>query len=502
MHSRSATFLAAASFFLAGALAAPSARASSMREAPFIDESPKVDGSELYFFRSYEAGRSSYVVILANYQPLEEIHTGPLWFQMDPSALYELHLDNVGDCREHLTFQFRFQNKYLGRTVKVGDKNVPSPFLFSAPISAEDESGLNLIETYTLTVVRGNRRTGVRQPIADARTGETVFRKAPDYYGQKVEGDGGTYRDYARTFIRPIVLPGCPDTGRVLVAQRDDHFMENLGRMFDLFNTDIADPNNTQHSSLHAVSSQVLELELPIDCLLSSPDNPVLGAWSTASLRQARVLRPRPSLDKPDLEGGPWVQVSRVGSSFVNMFMIGLPDKDRFNAGEPKDDAQFMDYFTHPTLPVLLQQRYGLTPPALPRRDLAAFFLSGLPGLNQTEAVCDMLRLNTGVPPVPRGSQLNSGALACYDPGPVFNPANSKCDLAGAPNGRRPGDDVADAFLKASMGFLLPPEQAPDRNKPYNDGVFVNDQQFFEGMPYEPTPHGIHNEGAAINVQF
>ena len=27
-----------------------------------------------------------------------------------PDALYEIHVDNVGDAKEHLTFQFQFTN--------------------------------------------------------------------------------------------------------------------------------------------------------------------------------------------------------------------------------------------------------------------------------------------------------------------------------------------------------------------------------------------------------
>ena len=30
---------------------------------------------------------------------------------MDPTALYEIHVDNDGDAREDLTFQFRFTNR-------------------------------------------------------------------------------------------------------------------------------------------------------------------------------------------------------------------------------------------------------------------------------------------------------------------------------------------------------------------------------------------------------
>ena len=44
-------------------------QASSHREAPNIAGLPKVDGTDLYLFRSYEAGRQGFVTMLANYIP-------------------------------------------------------------------------------------------------------------------------------------------------------------------------------------------------------------------------------------------------------------------------------------------------------------------------------------------------------------------------------------------------------------------------------------------------
>jgi hypothetical protein len=43
----------------AAALPTQQSRASSHREAPFITKNPKVDGTDFYMFRSYEAGRAS-----------------------------------------------------------------------------------------------------------------------------------------------------------------------------------------------------------------------------------------------------------------------------------------------------------------------------------------------------------------------------------------------------------------------------------------------------------
>ena len=44
-------------------------------------------------------------------------------------------------------------------------------------------------------------------------------------------------------------------------------------------------------------------------------------------------------------------------------------------------------------------------------------------------------------------------------------------DVAGFPNGRRPGDDVVDIALRAVMGVLLPAAQAPTGQLPYTDGA-------------------------------
>ena len=79
-------------------LAAPSALASSHREAPFITGSPKVDGTDFYMFRSYEPTRSDFVTLIANYQPLQDAYGGPNYFLLDENAVYEIHIDNDGDA--------------------------------------------------------------------------------------------------------------------------------------------------------------------------------------------------------------------------------------------------------------------------------------------------------------------------------------------------------------------------------------------------------------------
>ena len=122
-----APLVAAATLALAGA-----AQASSHREAPFISGQPKVDASDFYLFNSYEAGRSDYVTLIADYQPMQNGFDGPNYHAMDPNALYEIHVDNNGDGVEDLTFQFRFQSPIANSGAGLGDG--PTFAIFTAAV--------------------------------------------------------------------------------------------------------------------------------------------------------------------------------------------------------------------------------------------------------------------------------------------------------------------------------------------------------------------------------
>ncbi|HEY3254484.1 MAG TPA: DUF4331 family protein, partial [Polyangiaceae bacterium] len=67
---------------LGTSLISDNADASSHREAPFITKNPKVDGTDFYMFKSYEAGRAGFVTLIANYIPLQNQYGGPNFFAM------------------------------------------------------------------------------------------------------------------------------------------------------------------------------------------------------------------------------------------------------------------------------------------------------------------------------------------------------------------------------------------------------------------------------------
>jgi hypothetical protein len=178
-------------------------------------------------------------------------------------------------------------------------------------------------------------------------------------------------------------------------------------------------------------------------------------------MRQGQLLSaaPKSGYQTSAIAGGAWTQVSRLGMPLVNEVVIGLPDKDKFNASKPKDDGQFATYVTNPTLPALVEIALatpGIAPTNFPRNDLVTTFLTGIAGVNQPKAfsattptgvASEMLRLNTAIPPTPEASQNRLGLLGGLLSGP-------NGDLAGYPNGRRPNDDVVDISLIAVMGGL------------------------------------------------
>jgi hypothetical protein len=504
---------------LATVLAPAAGMASSHREAPFITKNPKVDGTDFYMFNSYESSRAGYVTILANYLPLQDAYGGPNYFTLDPDAIYEVHIDNDGDGIEDLTFQFDFDTALKGGTgieLPIGGKNINIPLPVAGSLSGPGDAARNVIETYKLGLIRGPRRGSAPTAISSV-SGSSTFEKPFDNAGTKTIAN---YAAYANQFMYDFDVPGCTPTGvqsgthaRVFVGQRKEGFAVNLGQIFDLVNMGVSalgvTPQNGQ-ADLTGAADQgknivddanvtTLALEIPASCLTKDSSHPIIAGWTTASMRQARVLNPTASFGNAAREGGPWVQVSRLGNPLVNEIVIGLKDKDKFNGSEPKDDAQFADYVTNPSLPILVEIVFGasgaLAPTAYPRADLVAAFLNGVPSVNVlSPTLYEALRLNTAVPATPKASQSPLGAATCFDPpvdnahGPALNLSRTGCDPAGFPNGRRPGDDTVDIALRVAMGFLLDQNHAPIRGAPLVDGAAVNASMFPAAFPYLNTP--------------
>lgn len=521
MRSRSGMFNVLTLSAAVGAVLSGPALASSHAEAPFIKSRPKVDATDFYLFASYEPGREDFITLIANYQPLQDAYGGPNYFSMDPDAIYEIHVDNDGDAQEDITFLFDFDNGLAngdqGFALQIGDDTVPVALKNIGQLGGGDnQSVLNVNETYFVGMIEGDRRSQSPAWAVRPDSGLRLFSKPYDNVGSKTFPEG--YDNYVSSLSNTgeayydVQFDQCPtgsQDGRVFVGQRKESFSVALAQVFDLVNfVPLANalPDDPARNDLADKNITTLALEIHKDCLTGS-GNGVIGGWTTASVRSTQTISLDPTYRRPVDYSGEYRQLSRLSNPLVNELVIGLPDKDRFNVSEPMDDAQFATYVTSPTLPaildILFRDAVGATsdiaPSNLPRTDLVTAFLTGFPGVNQLSTVTpsEMIRLNTGIAATPRDAQVNLGVAGG--------------DLAGFPNGRRPGDDVTDIALRVMMGALChpigvdldangtagdsgdnlglcTPEDAPVGNAPFTDGAPQNAGQFDNAFPYLTTP--------------
>jgi hypothetical protein len=445
---------------------------SSHREAPQISKDPTADSTDVYAFVSPD--RPHTVTLIANYIPLQRPDGGPNFYEFGDDVLYGVHIDNDGDGEADISFEFRF------KTVNT----IPGSFLYNdGPITALHGAGAaqwNRRQTYGLVRVdNGTNRT----TLADDLT------VPPCNIGPLSTPN---YANLAADAVHRFSHAGF--SGHVFAGQRAEGFYVDLGAIFDLGGlrpfewahlSGIVDTMSGVNST-GAVNVHTLALQIPIDQLTANhriprsttDPNAVIGVWTTAARQKARVQND----DGTWSASGPFSQVSRMGNPLVNEVIIGIGDKDRWNALPPTSDGTaFGEYFANPLLGQLLPALYApqifpnlgaynaahasettLADPA--RLDLVAILLTGIPqsvlqaaGLGGAvpptnvggTGVADMLRLNVAQPP---SASTNIFGYLGGDP-------------AGFPNGRRVFDDVATIELRCVAGATLPlvdPSFTPD----------------------------------------
>ena len=105
---------------------------SSHREAPEISKDPVADSTDTYAFVSPD--RPDTVTIITNYIPLEDPAGGPNFFEFGDDVLYRINIDNDGDGKADITYDFIF------KTIV----NNPNSFLYNVgPIGSLDDPNFN-----------------------------------------------------------------------------------------------------------------------------------------------------------------------------------------------------------------------------------------------------------------------------------------------------------------------------------------------------------------------
>jgi hypothetical protein len=499
---------------------------SSHREAPEISKDPVADSTDLYAFMSPD--QPGTVTLIANYIPLEAPDGGPNFYEFSDEVLYSINIDNTGDGFPDISYQFRFT------TVN----NTPGSFLYNdGPITAltppSSTSTWNRQQTYTVS--------RVDMPWNRWRNEGAIVLGSGLLCPPCNIGPLSTpnYAALASAAIHSVSAG--PFSAQVFAGQRAEGFYVDLGALFDLGNlrgfagdhagglaaglmNGMPGVNSTADVNVHT-----LALQIPVDQLTRSTPagvgDPaaVIGVWTTASRQRVHVRGN--GQDGGDFESGPWTQVSRLGNPLTNELLIGIGDKDRWNAMPPTSDGgPFLQYFATPLLPQLLPTLYpGVFPNLLAynngtpntRPDIEAIFLTGIPAkvitpaptftnFNGTGIKADMLRLNTAIAPASSPNSLGLLGL----------------DVAGFPNGRRVFDDVATIALRAvagaTLGFVVPSFSAdgaaglvdfgletgdtPTTGEPGTDLAAKGTEHYLSSFPYLGTPYSGYSNPSVTPV--
>jgi hypothetical protein len=463
-----AALLTAIGLTLAVAGGPDNGRASSHREAPLISEDPVADNTDVYAFVSPD--RPDTVTFVANYVPLEEPAGGPNFNKFGDDVIYAINVDNSGDAKADISYQFRFKTK-------VGN---PNTFLYNTgPINTLTDPDWSIRQSYTVTRVTGKDAGKGSYRRSSAKVLGRNLPTPPVNIGPRSTPNYGA--------LAQAAVSNLPGGIKSFAGQRDDAFYVDLGSVFDLaglrpFNAlhDIPLPTAKGVDGVGGYNTHSIVLQVPISQLKGPKGQTTIGVYANSMRQKIRVIR------GDSIKGsGPWVQVSRLAEPLINEAIIPVGQKDAWNASDPANDSRFLRFYREPELTRLANGLYDAIDNANEknRDDLVAILLTGVPGLNFTgNTKADMLRLNMSIPPtaqVGKGNRL--GVLAG--------------DLAGFPNGRRLEDDVVDIELRALTegygaflnGLLGLPNRSP--NNLLGDGVDTNDFPLRVDFPYLASPH-------------
>ncbi|MEO8537953.1 MAG: DUF4331 domain-containing protein, partial [Betaproteobacteria bacterium] len=303
--------------------------AASHREAPMIAMDPSADNTDFYMFKSWTNPEN--VVFILNAIPLQEPGGGPNYYNFGDDVLYRISVDTNADGKEDLSYEVRFKTELRGPLTSL---ELPLAYVALPPIKTldgEGSEGLILRQSYTVTQVRGHVRVPLGTKTMYAVPSRVGPRTMPDYEGLAAQG-----------------IYALANGGKIFAGQRDETFYIDVGAAFDTLNFRRTPPvlkpeedandavNPFGNDQLSGYNVNTIAIEVPISSVTSNP-NAVIGAYASTERQKVRVLRS--PQDKPEVNAGPSIQVSRLANPLVNELIIGTDRKDEWNATDPSNEA-------------------------------------------------------------------------------------------------------------------------------------------------------------------
>ncbi|HUQ79608.1 MAG TPA: DUF4331 family protein [Gemmatimonadaceae bacterium] len=230
----------------AAALAAVAARtyASDHQDTPFVEFNQRFDVNDVYAFPSPREGRV--VLVLGTSSPLTPAGTPTAAFGSKSEVLYQLKIDNTGDAREDLVFQFTFTGPAHNQKIRVQGPASP-----------------NQVGT-TNTLLGGKKELmGNTGQVLGSPNGLQVFAGARD----------DPFFIDLEAFFR--ILPDRkPEAGPLSTITQGAFTFRSPGAAVDY---------------LKGINDLAIVVELPLTELTANGAHPKFGVWGTTS--KARIAR-------------------------------------------------------------------------------------------------------------------------------------------------------------------------------------------------------------------
>ena len=237
---------------------------------------PLADNTDTYAFVSPDAPDT--VTLIANWIPLEAPGGGPNFYKFGDDVLYRINIDNNGDAKDDIVYEFRFKTRIRNKHT----------FLYNTgPIASIDDPNFNMRQTYTVTRIDRHGRRVLGSDLATPPV-NVGLRSTPNY---ETLGDAGIHT--------------LADGSKVFAGQRDDPFFVDLGSVFDLLGLR---PFNPAHliplpgapgvDGLNGVNVHTIALQVPKNKLTHDGSagtdpantNSIIGVYSTTLRKRLRLI--------------------------------------------------------------------------------------------------------------------------------------------------------------------------------------------------------------------
>lgn len=501
------------------------AAASSHQDAPLISLDDPANTTDVYAFITERDGREYLTTALSVY-PFQEPGIGPNSYRFDEEVRYTIHVstgDDIAGGRSTIAYEFQFETEFANTDTILQT--------FLGPVQPNGDqfpANQNLRQTYTVTKVTAATReretiaTGLEVPVNNQGLVTPFYNQGND--GRNEARPGVATEDA----LDPYTQFGIHEEGghQFFAGQRDDAFYADIQSIFDL-DFSFSGPNKP-FDSQGGYNVHTIVVSIPLEEVVTrggSRRNPTVeqaqfaGVFATTS--RARFERRSPddsALEDSGIDGRSGLalqQVGRQGNPLFAEALLPVADKDDYNRGDIRQDAQYRSSVVNPQLSAVL----GVSPiiPQLP--DIPGQPENNDFSLLEAIYVPDMIKIDLTTGPTTLAGQDGFDRLSVFGGDVLASDLVSPLNFggvvpAGWPNGRRFGDDVIDIAVIAlgGAGPLMPEDGSLEAlqvalTTQYAgadvDGVPVNDITYNQVFPYAATPlngrnHAEHGEDVLL----